>query len=126
MRSAAAGRNVSRVLSSGDDHAVRVALMLTLPTIGLEQLLHTDRWTLAALPVYQALHWLSDSLLALPLAGGAVWGGQRLALRLGLDASTPQGIVGRAGLIPGQAGARDWSSAVLERARSPVLLPRFP
>lgn len=38
------------------------------------------------------------SLLALPLAG-AVWGGQRLALRLGLDASTPQGIVGRAGLI---------------------------
>ena len=78
---------------------VWVALVLTLPTIGLEQLLHTDRWSLAALPVYQALHWLSDSLLALPLAAGAVWGGQRLASRSGLDASTPLGIVGRAGLI---------------------------
>ena len=89
----------SRLSALDGDRTLWVALVLTLPTIGLEQLLHTDRWTLAALPVYQALHWLSDSLLALPLAASAVWGGQRLASRSGLDASTPLGIVGRAGLI---------------------------
>lgn len=99
MDSTAAGRDVSGLSSWGDTHTLWLALALTLPTIGLEQLLHTDRWTLTALPLYQALHWLSDSLLALPLAGGAVWGGQRLADRLGLDASTPQGIAGRAALI---------------------------
>lgn len=89
----------ARLSALDGDRTLWVALVLTLPTIGLEQLLHTDRWTLAALPVYQALHWLSDSLLALPLAASAVWGGQRLASRSGLDASTPLGIVGRAGLI---------------------------
>ena len=49
--------------------------------------------------MHQAPHWLSDSLLALPLAAAAAWSGQRLATRSGLDVSTPLGIVGRAGLI---------------------------
>lgn len=99
MHGDAARRDFFVVSPSGGDRTLWVALVLTFPTIGLEQLLHTDRWTLAALPLYQALHWLSDSLLALPLAAGAVWSGQRLATRSGLDASSPLGIVGRAGLI---------------------------
>ena len=85
--------------TSDGGQTLRLALLLALPVIGVEQLVHTDRLTLAALPLYQALHWLSDSLLALPLAAVAVWGGQHLANRLGLSAETPRAIVGRAGLI---------------------------
>jgi hypothetical protein len=81
------------------DQTWRVALVLVFPTIGMEQLLHTDQWALADFPLYQVLHWLSDSLLALPLAAGAVWAGQRLATRLGFDTSASAGIVGRACLI---------------------------
>lgn len=89
----------ARVSPSGGGHTLRLALVLAFPTVGLEQLLHTDRTALAALPVYQALHWLSDSLLTLPLAAVAVWGGERLARALRLDTSTGWGVVGRACLI---------------------------
>ena len=89
----------ARVSPLDGGQTLRLALLLALPVIGVEQLVHTDRPTLAALPLYQALHWLSDSLLALPLAAVAVWGGQRLATRLGLGAWTPSAIVGRASVI---------------------------
>lgn len=89
----------TRVSPTGGDATLRLALALALPTIALEQFLHTDRWTLAALPLYQALHWFSDSLLALPLAAAAVWVGQRIATRLGLGDSHPLDMVGRACLI---------------------------
>ena len=110
--------------------------MLALPTIALEQFLHTDRWTLAALPLYQALHWLSDSLLALPLAAAAVWVGQRIATRFGLGESNPLDMVGRACLIallfavllvPGTAlhDAADRLTHVHAFAHSHVPLPRL-
>src|SRR5437868_11351125 len=70
-------RASTRLAPSNGDRTLRLALVLALPTIALEQFLHTDRWTLAALPLYQALHWFSDSLLALPLAAAGVWAGQR-------------------------------------------------
>jgi hypothetical protein len=89
----------ARVSPSDRGHPLRLASLLAFPTIGVEQLVHTDRPMLVALPLYQALHWLSDSLLALPLAAVAVWGGQRLAARLGLGASTPAAIAGRTCLI---------------------------
>ena len=88
-----------RVSPSDGGHTLRLALLLALPVIGVEQLVHTERATLAALPLYQVLHWFSDSLLALPRAAVAVWGGQRLATRLGLGAWTHAAIVGRACLI---------------------------
>jgi hypothetical protein len=99
LQRAGAGTGRAEASPSDGGQTLRLALLLALPVIGVEQLVHTDRPTLAALPLYQALHWLSDSLLALPLAAVAVWGGQRLATRLGLRAETPPGIVGRAGLI---------------------------
>jgi hypothetical protein len=89
----------ARVSPLDGGQTLRLALLLALPVIGVEQFVHTDRPTLAALPLYQTLHWLSDSLLALPLAAVAVWGGQRLATRLGLRAGTRPAIVGRACLI---------------------------
>ena len=92
-------RASTRLAPSNGDRTLRLALVLALPTIALEQFLHTDRWTLAALPLYQALHWFSDSLLALPLAAAGVWAGQRIATRLGLGDSNPLDVVGRACLI---------------------------
>ena len=125
------------VSPSSGDHTLRVAVLLAFPTIGLEQVLHTDSLALAALPLYQALHWLSDSLLALPLAAAAVWGGQRLATRLGLDASTRLDMIGRACLIvllfafllvPG-AALHDWADRLTHvhagtATHSHVPLPR--
>ena len=70
MPSERSGPTYNPVAPSGGDATLGLALVLALPTIALEQFLHTDRWTLAALPLYQALHWLSDSLLALPLGRG--------------------------------------------------------
>jgi hypothetical protein len=89
----------TRVSPAGRGDTLRLAMLLAFPTIALEQLLHTDRSALASMPLYQALHWMSDSLLALPLAALAVWGAQRLATGLGLGASSPFGLVGRACLI---------------------------
>jgi len=99
MPSERSGPTYNPVAPSGGDATLGLALVLALPTIALEQFLHTDRWTLAALPLYQALHWLSDSLLALPLAAAAVWAGLRIADRLGLSRSNPLDIVGLACLI---------------------------
>jgi hypothetical protein len=99
LQRAAIGPARAGASPSDGGQTLRLALLLALPVIGVEQLAHTDRLALAALPLYQALHWLSDSLLALPLAAVAVWSGQRLATRLGLRAETPPAIVGRAGLI---------------------------
>jgi len=99
MPSERSGPTCNRVAPPGGDATLGLALVLALPTIALEQFLHTDGWTLAALPLYQALHWLSDSLLALPLAAAAVWTGQRIGTRLGLGDSNPLEMVGRACLI---------------------------
>jgi hypothetical protein len=63
---------------SSSTSTVPVALPLVLGVVGFEQLLHTGP---GGPPVYQVLHWLSDSLMALPLGLAAVWLGSRLALR---------------------------------------------
>src|SRR5579859_41084 len=89
----------TRSSSRDPDSTLPLALLLVFPTIGLEQLIHTSDRALASLPVYEALHWLSDSLLALPLAMLAVWGGRRLAARLDLGSRTWSDLVARACLI---------------------------
>jgi hypothetical protein len=74
-----------------------IAAPLAFGVIGFEQLLHTGTDT--ALPVYEALHWVSDSLLALPLAVAAVWGAGRLAAWRGVDGTTRSDVLLRACLI---------------------------
>jgi hypothetical protein len=63
----------------GSNSTLLMASPLVLGVIGFEQLLHTGP---GGPPVYQVLHWLSDSLMALPLGLAAVWLGSRLAARL--------------------------------------------
>jgi hypothetical protein len=69
----------ARSAAGGSNSTLLMALPLVLGVVGFEQLLHTGP---GGPPVYQALHWLSDSLMALPLGLAAVWLGSRLALRL--------------------------------------------
>jgi hypothetical protein len=76
-----------------------VALVIVFPVIGLEQILHTSTFELRAQPLYEALHWLSDSLLALPLAAAAVWAGHWLASRLQIGVSTVSDVFARACMI---------------------------
>ncbi len=96
----------------GRDDTLRLALLVVFPVIGFEQIAHTPPAALVGLPVYQALHWLSDSLLALPLAATAVWGGHALARRLrhgqpvGSDLllqAAAIGLVFAVALVPGAA-----------------------
>jgi hypothetical protein len=89
-----------------------VSLVIVFPVIGLEQLLHTSPAVLRTLPLYEALHWVSDSLLALPLVGIAVMIGQLLAAHFGIGRARVSDLFTRACLIalvlavllvPGQA-----------------------
>src|SRR5215472_10425382 len=78
-----------------------LAAALTLLVIGWAQLLHATvlhaeaGGTLAS----GLLHWLRDSLLALPMGVGAVLAGYRVARRLGVLGSAPQAMVARAGVV---------------------------
>lgn len=80
-------------------HTLVVALVIVFPVIGLEQFLHTTPLEFQRQPVYEALHWLSDSLLALPLAALAVWLGDWFATRLGIGASHVSDVFTRACII---------------------------
>jgi hypothetical protein len=85
--------------ASSGSSSLLVALVIVFPVIGLEQILHTSTFELRAQPLYEALHWLSDSLLALPLAAAAVWAGHRLATRLQIGLSTVSDVFTRACMI---------------------------
>ena len=64
--------------AGGSNSTFLMAMPLVLGVVGFEQLLHTGP---GGPPVYQLLHWLSDSLMALPLGVAAVWLGSRRAQR---------------------------------------------
>jgi hypothetical protein len=70
-----------------------MAVPLVLGVVGFEQILHIGFY---GPPVYQAVHWLSDSLLALPLGFLAIWLGIRLANWQRLDAHRSSSSLARA------------------------------
>lgn len=82
-------------LRSGDG-SVPMAVLLAFGVVGWEQVLHTGP---GGPPFYQVLHWLSDSLLALPLGLAAVWLGTRLASRQGALRKRRSDTLARACLI---------------------------
>jgi hypothetical protein len=80
-------------------HTLAVAFIIIFPVIALEQLLHTSPTALRALPVYEALHWLSDALMALPLGVIAVLAGDRLARHFRIRLSSTADVFARACMI---------------------------
>jgi hypothetical protein len=83
-------------ITSGE-RPLALAAPLAFGVIGFEQLLHTGPDV--ALPAYEVLHWVSDSLLALPLALAAVWAASRIASRRGLGRKRTSDLFARACLI---------------------------
>ncbi len=77
-RSSGGAATTAVVSARPADVVLPVAIALTLVVVGLEQVTHTSTDAVLAYPVYEALHWLSDSLMALPLAVVAVWTGWKL------------------------------------------------
>lgn len=75
---------------------LRMAVPLVFGVIGFEQILHDG---LSGAPVYQVLHWFSDSLLALPLGFLAIWIGIRLAGWQRLDGHRRSSSLARASCI---------------------------
>jgi hypothetical protein len=94
------GGHPARVASeASQEDTLRLGLLIVFPVIGLEQLLHTSPGALQALPLYETLHWLSDGLLALPLAVAAVWSGRWVGDRLRLGRSGKSNLFARACVI---------------------------
>lgn len=66
-----------------------MALMISFPVIGLDQFLRTTPAKFSEQPVIQVQHWLSDSLMALPLFAVGIWAGDLVARRAGLGTRHP-------------------------------------
>lgn len=59
--------------------------MVSLPTMALDQLLRTPLASLTGQPALQAQHWITDSLMALPLFAAACWAGDLVVSRMAFD-----------------------------------------
>ena len=92
MRALACRNSVDRVMLDGHS-IVTAALLISFPVIGLDQFLRTAAARFPADPPAAVGHWLTDSLIALPLFAASVWAADRVAGRAGL------GIAGRADLV---------------------------
>jgi hypothetical protein len=83
-----------------DGHSiVTAALMISFPVIGLDQFLRTAPDRFPADPSTAVGHWLTDSLIALPLFAASVWAADRIAGRAGLGMAGRADTVKRALLI---------------------------
>src|SRR6266851_2739881 len=86
-------------LSHGGLDVVRLALILSFPVIGLDQFLRTTPAQFSAQPVLQAEHWVTGSLMTLPLFAAGVWAGDWIADRAGLGLARRSDIFKRALVI---------------------------
>jgi hypothetical protein len=92
-------RTLAHRSSTTEPPLMLLALALVVPAVALDHLSHTDTQALVTMPVYQVLHSLGDSLLALPLGAFAVWAGLRLSARFGLGSRTTSDVIARATVI---------------------------
>lgn len=69
--------------------------MVSLPTMALDQLLRTPLASLTGQPALQAQHWITDSLMALPLFAAACWAGDLVASRMAFDGGNFSEVIKR-------------------------------
>jgi hypothetical protein len=86
-------------LSHGGQDLLRLGLIISFPVIGLDQFLRTTPAQFSAQPVVQAEHWVTGSLMALPLFAAGIWAGDWIANRAGLGVAERSGIFKRALVI---------------------------
>jgi hypothetical protein len=98
MQLLASARSTGRLAHDGQD-VLRLALILSFPVIGLDQFLRITPDQLSAQPVLQAQHWVTDSLMTLPLFAAGVWAGEWIASRAGLGPANRSDVLKRALLI---------------------------
>jgi hypothetical protein len=92
-------RTLAHRSSTTEPPLMLLALALVVPAVALDHIAHADTRALVTMPVYQVLHSLADSLLALPLGALAVWAGLHLSARLGLGSRTTSDVFARATVI---------------------------
>jgi hypothetical protein len=80
-------------------HVLRLAPVLSFPVIGLDQFLRTTPGQLSAQPAVQAEHWVTASLMTLPLFAIGIWAGDWIANRAGLGLGRRPDILKRALVI---------------------------
>jgi hypothetical protein len=82
-------KNLGRPARLNGHEILRMALMVSVPTIGLDQFL---RISPANFPVQ---HWITDSLMTLPLFAAGCWAGDRVTCRTGSGTENRSEIVKR-------------------------------
>src|SRR5689334_17069677 len=75
---------------------LHLALILSFPVTALDQLLRTTPAQFLAQPVTQTQHWVTGSLMTLPLFAAGAWAGGWIADRAGIGAASRQDLAKRA------------------------------
>jgi hypothetical protein len=76
-----------------------MAVMISFPVIGLDQFLRTSSGRFSAQPYVQVEHWVTDSLIMLPLFAVGVWAGDRIASVTGVGSGGDGDAARRADLV---------------------------
>lgn len=78
---------------------INLALLLSFPAVALDEFLRSPAAQFEAQPVLQLQHWITESLMTIPLFAVGIWAGERIAGRAGLGAASRAAIFRRALLI---------------------------
>ena len=90
MRSLASPEKPRTELLSG--HGIlKLAVLVSLPVIGLDQFLRVSPAQFAAQPGTEIQHWVADSLMATPLFAVGILAGDWIAGRARLRGGSPRG-----------------------------------
>lgn len=92
-------RNSARDCWLGGREITALALMVSFPVMALDLFLRTTSGKFSAQPYVQVGHWLTDSLVMLPLFAVGVWAGDRIACLAGLGTGRRPDVLKRALLI---------------------------
>jgi hypothetical protein len=116
-----ARRNSAGACGLGGREITVLALMISFPVVGLDKFLRTASGRFSAQPYVQAGHWLTDSLIMLPLFAIGVWAGDRIAGLAGLCTARRADALKRAlviTLLAALAQVPAWFAA--DRSDNPV------
>jgi CDP-diglyceride synthetase len=92
-------RRSSPVFILSGRELINLALLLSFPAVALEEFLRSPVAQFAAQPVLQLEHWVTESLMTVPLFVIGVWAGDRIAGRAGLGVADRPAAFKRALLI---------------------------